>query len=72
MAKAKKRDEGHPLATLAASNLDRAAMEISGTVSALENVQSTRSEVAREHLTQALRHIAEARKLTVETFNQDF
>lgn len=72
MARAKTKASSNPLADMAAQNLDRATREISGTISALENVDTTRSESARSHLSEALRLIAEARELTIETFERDF
>ena len=72
MARTKKMARASPLADIAASNLDRAASEIDGTIAALANVDSTRSEVAREHLAEALRLLSEARELAIETFEQDF
>ena len=72
MARTKHKISTNPLADIAAGNLDRAAAEISGTIAALENVSTTTSEVAREHLAQALHMIAEARELAIETFERDF
>lgn len=72
MPRTKQKISANPLADIAAGNLDRAHGEINGTIEALANVDSTRSEQAREHLTEALRLIAEARELTIETFEQDF
>lgn len=72
MGRAKKKLSTNPVADIAAGNLDRAASEIDATIAALANVDSTRSESARENLAEALRLIAEARELTIETFERDF
>lgn len=72
MAQPKQKASANPLANIAAGNLDRAAAEINGTLAALGNVTSARSENAIAMLQRALRHIAEARDLTIDTFENDF
>lgn len=71
MARTKHKISNSPLADMAAGNLDRAASEINGTIAALGNVESARSENARVILERALEQITIARGITIETFEND-
>lgn len=72
MARARTKARTNALADIAAGNLDRATSEIEGTVSALANVTSDRAANAAAILDRALRHVAEARGLVIQVFEQDF